>query len=125
MDQDNVSQPGTLFGMIQTARPTVHIGDGPHARAYRSPAIGRSGVVASAHGLAATGVIEELRGRATTYAVSVRQYGLVAAPLAAAGAASTALPESRLRIAWPCSVNHRCKMPTSQPTQKWRTPISR
>src|SRR3954465_9556185 len=40
--------------MVQTARPEVRIGSGVHAGAYRSPAVGRNGVVAAAHGLAAT-----------------------------------------------------------------------
>jgi gamma-glutamyltranspeptidase / glutathione hydrolase len=46
--------------MVQTARPAVHIGDGPHAGAYRPPATGRNGVVASAHGLAATAGLKTL-----------------------------------------------------------------
>src|ERR1700682_5045135 len=32
----------------------VHVSGGPHAGAYRAPAVGRHGVVAAAHGLAAT-----------------------------------------------------------------------
>src|SRR5262245_6961781 len=52
-------------GLLQTARPAVRIGDGPHAGVYRSPAIGRNGVVASAHGQAATAGLRALRDGGT------------------------------------------------------------
>src|SRR6185503_2237321 len=59
--------------MVQTARPEVRIGSGPHAGAYRSPALGRNGVVAAAHGLAATAGLRVLfeGGTAVDGAVAV------------------------------------------------------
>lgn len=59
--------------MVQTAQPTVHIGDGPHAGAYRAPALGRNGAVAAAHGLAATAGLKALLegGTAVDGAVAV------------------------------------------------------
>src|SRR3954469_12841965 len=59
--------------MVQTARPEVRLGSGPHAGAYRSPAVGRNGVVAAAHGLAATAGLRVLfeGGSAVDGAVAV------------------------------------------------------
>jgi gamma-glutamyltranspeptidase/glutathione hydrolase len=59
--------------MVQTARPEVRIGSGTHAGAYRSPAVGRNGVVAAAHGLAATAGLRVLfeGGTAVDGAVAV------------------------------------------------------
>src|ERR687887_475049 len=39
---------------MQTFSKAPRVGVGPHAGAYRPPAMGRAGVVAAAHGLAAT-----------------------------------------------------------------------
>src|SRR5437868_10720077 len=49
------------------------IGDGPHGGAYRAPAVGRNGVVAAAHGLAATAGLRALvaGGTAVDAAVAV------------------------------------------------------
>src|SRR6266513_941164 len=58
--------------MVQAVRPAVSIGSGPHAGAYRAPAMGRN-VVAAAHGLAATAGLRVLfeGGSAIDAAVAV------------------------------------------------------
>lgn len=66
-----IDRAGTLFRTVQTARPTVHIGDGPHAGAYRSRAIGRNGVVASTHGLALTAGLKALVDGGTAIGAAV------------------------------------------------------
>src|ERR1700737_3109849 len=47
---------------MHTVSAAPRVGGGPHAGAYRPPAIGRNGVVAAAHGLAATAGLRVLYG---------------------------------------------------------------
>jgi gamma-glutamyltranspeptidase / glutathione hydrolase len=58
---------------MQSATLAPVIGNGPHAGAYRAPAVGRNGVVTAAHGLAATAGLRMLfdGGTAVDAAVAV------------------------------------------------------
>src|SRR5579859_5916791 len=50
---------------MHTVSAAPRTGFGPHAGAYRPPALGRNGVVAAAHGLAATAGLRVLYGGGT------------------------------------------------------------
>src|SRR5438132_5755522 len=56
---------------MQTVSAAPRLGVGPHAGAYRPPAVGRNGVIAAAHGLAATAGLRVLYGGGTAVDAAV------------------------------------------------------